>query len=185
MRVGGDKVIRVDTRVICSSNRDLLQMVRDGRFKEDLYYRLCVLEVVIPPLRDRTGDIELLAYSFMRRFVRKYGKLIDTISPDVLSVISHMRLGGNIRELRSIIERMVILENSHTLEMSTLEKCRLRFLEQLQDPVENRHTLNFKDTQRKMIREAIEKCGGNKTAAAKLLGIDVSTLYRKLRSYQL
>ena len=183
MRVGDDKMIHVDVRVICSSNKDLLQLILENRFKEDLYYRLNVLEVIIPPLRERASDIELLAYSFMRKYVRKYGKMIDSISPDVLSALSHMHLRGNIRELRNIIERMVILAPGHTLDIATLEKCQFHFLEYSQ-PSDSKSSLTFKEAQKEMIIDAIEKCGGNKIAAAKQLGIDVSTLYRKLKAYQ-
>lgn len=182
MRIGGDKVLHVDTRVICSSNKDLLQLIREKKFKDDLYYRLCVLELDIPPLRERKGDIELLAYSIMRNCAHKYGKMLDTISPEVLSALSQMYFGGNIRELRSIMERMVILSTGRILDMDILKKSNLRFFSGSQAP-DAEVPLNFKDMQRTMILEALEKCDGSKTAAAQMLGINTSTLYRKIKQY--
>ena len=189
IRVGGDKVIRVDTRIICSSNKDLLQLMRANKFKNDLYYRLSVLEVTIPPLRARPEDIPDLSMSLAKSHAAKHRKKIKSISPDVLAALSRMPLRGNVRELSSILERMVILAAGPVLDMETLWRCNLR--EMPLDPPEAGEapqeslSLNIKESQRQLILQALEQCGGNKAATAKLLGVDISTLYRKLKAYHI
>ncbi|WP_130861074.1 sigma 54-interacting transcriptional regulator [Bacilliculturomica massiliensis] len=182
MRVGGDKVIHVDTRVICSSNKDLLQLIQEKRFKDDLYYRLCVLEIDIPPLRERSDDIKFLAFSLMRSYARKYGKIIDSIEPEVLEFLVNLQFPGNVRELRSIIERMVILCDQPTLDAATLKKCHIRITNQ-SSPACPEDSLSVKNAEQRLISEALKKSNGNKAAAAKMLGIDPSTLYRKIKAY--
>lgn len=192
IRVGGDKVIRVDVRVICSSNKDLLQLVQEGKFKDDLYYRLSVLEINIPPLRDRIEDVEYLSYALLQEYARKHSKNISSITPEVLTSLSKMQFLGNVRELGNIIERMVILANGSSLDMEALQKCDLRSAptpSAVLPPVDPTPvpppTLNIRDAQVEMILSALEKCGGNKAAAARLLGINTSTLWRKMKAYQL
>ena len=189
IRVGGDKILHVDTRIICSSNRDLLQLIQDRKFKDDLYYRLCVLEVNIPPLRERPEDIATLSLCLAKSHALKHRKKFRSIAPEVLDVLSRMQFKGNIRELSSIIERMIILSNSPVLDMNTLEKCNLREtspnLVRHVDKFKGAESLSFKESQRQLVIQALEQCGRSKPDAAKLLGIDLSTLYRKIKAYNI
>lgn len=191
IRVGGDKIIRVDTRVICSSNKDLLQLIQENKFKVDLYYRLCVLEVDIPPLRERSEDIPILATRFVQSRAKKHQKDIRSIHPRVLDELSQMQFMGNIRELISIAERMVILETTPEISVETLHRC-IPATGSTPTPPKSpelpefsAELMNFKDAPKQMILHALEQCGWNKAAAARMLKIDASTLYRKMKAYQI
>lgn len=183
MRVGGDKLIQVDVRVICSSNRDLLQLIEERKFKADLYYRLSVLEIDLPPLRDRPGDIEQLAQALVWTFSKKHQKNVQKISDDVLRTLKRFTFPDNVRELGNIIERMTILENGTTLTLDTMRRCNLRL--PAEDPAEAQTglspSLRIQDAEHTAILAALKKCGGNKAAAARMLGISYSTLWRKLK----
>lgn len=183
MRVGGDKLIQVDVRVICSSNRDLLQLIEERKFKADLYYRLSVLEIDLPPLRDRPGDIEQLAQALVWTFSKKHQKNVQKISDDVLRTLKRFTFPGNVRELGNIIERMTILENGTTLTLDTMRRCNLRL--PAEDPAEAQTglspSLRIQDAEHTAILAALKKCCGNKAAAARMLGISYSTLWRKLK----
>jgi transcriptional regulator with PAS, ATPase and Fis domain len=184
IRIGGNKVIHVDTRVICSSNKNLLQLIREKKFKDDLYYRLCVLEIDIPPLRERPEDIKCLTHILLQKCAAKCEKNITGVSPDVFERLSRMPFMGNVRELNNIIERMVILAKDSVLDLKVLQKCDLRADSTWQGD-EPLNELNFKDAQIQMIHSALKQCGGNKSAAAHLLGIDTSTLWRKMKTYSI
>ena len=181
MRVGGDKLIQVDVRVICSSNRDLLQLIDQRKFKADLYYRLCVLEIDLPPLRERPGDIEQLAQALLWTFSKKHHKNVQKISDEVLDALKHFRFPGNVRELGNIIERMTILAQGSTLTPDTMRRCNLR-LPAEDAPEHASKPANMQEVERSAILSALEKCGGNKAAAARMLGISYSTLWRKLKA---
>ena len=184
IRVGGDKIIHVDIRVICSSNKDLLQLIREGKFKEDLYYRLCVLELKLPPLRERKEDIKDLAYALLNKFNHQHDKYITSIAPQALQVLENLPLYGNVRELSNIIERTVILcEKSsidETLLRETIDSSALTAA-----PISAASSGKLKDLQKEVILSTLEQCGGNKAAAARALGIDPSTLWRKMKKYEL
>ncbi|MCI7304481.1 MAG: sigma 54-interacting transcriptional regulator [Clostridiales Family XIII bacterium] len=184
IRVGGDKIIHVDIRVICSSNKNLLQLIREGKFKEDLYYRLCVLELKLPPLRERKEDIKDLAYALLNKFNHQHDKYITSIAPQALQVLENLPLYGNVRELSNIIERTVIL-----CEKSSIDET---FLRETIDssaltaaPISAASSGKLKDLQKEVILSTLEQCGGNKAAAARALGIDPSTLWRKMKKYEL
>ena len=188
IRVGGDKVIRVNTRIICATNKDLLALIRDGKFRDDLYYRLCVLDVNIPPLRERPGDIRLLADAFVKSSAKKYGRSAETFSPRAFDVLASLPFYGNVRELRSVVERLVITADGPVIDVRSLDKINLR------PPAASIHkpesvsavdALNIKDNERQLIIDALLECSGNKRDAAALLGIDLSTLYRKIKTYRI
>jgi PAS domain S-box-containing protein len=119
-RVGGTETIRVDVRVVAATNRDLPEMVARGRFREDLYYRLAVFPVALPPLRERAGDIPLLVQSFVRRFARQSGRRIDAVSPEAMRRLCAYHWPGNVRELQNVIERAVVLSRHPILDVSAL-----------------------------------------------------------------
>lgn len=191
IRVGGDKIIHVDVRIICASNKDLLQLIQEKKFKEDLYYRLCVLEIKIPPLRERLGDIECLIDSLLKKFNKQHGKNITGITPEALAIIKRLPLLGNVRELSNLVERTVIFTNERIITAELLQDLVLPEFPsentpntvpppQLAMPVNN-----LKDAEKEMILEALQQSNGNKAAAARALGIDPSTLWRKLKKYEI
>ncbi|MCI8646700.1 MAG: sigma 54-interacting transcriptional regulator [Firmicutes bacterium] len=192
IRVGGDKIIHVDVRIICASNKDLLQLIREKKFKEDLYYRLCVLEIKLPPLRERRGDIEGLIHYLLKKFSKQHGKNVTGIEPEALAVIRALPLLGNVRELSNLVERTVIFANEETITLRLLQELILPEL-QTQDmpdtdvlpPKKPAQSGNLKEAEREMILETLQQTGGNKAAAARALGIDPSTLWRKLKKYEI
>lgn len=190
IRIGGDKVIHVDIRIICSSNKNLLQLIEEGRFKNDLYYRLSTLEINIPPLRDRKSDIPALAEALICQYARKHHKVVTGFTPEVLESLSQMELPGNVRQLGNIIERMVILSDTAIVNTATMEKCDLPSpsgcvrtgcrTAEASGPIPA-SPKTFRDARKEMILDALEACGGNKTAAARMLGIHPTTLWRQLK----
>ena len=184
IRVGGDKLIQVDVRIICSSNKNLLQLIEERKFKADLYYRLCVLEINLPPLRERVDDIEDLAQTLLWKYSKKHKKNVQKISEDVLNALKTEPFPGNVRELGNIIERMVILSNGTTLDLDTMRNCNLKLPAKTSRGVcaETGTSANMHDVQINAIHSALEKCGGNKAAAARMLGISYSTLWRKMKN---
>ena len=187
IRVGGDKIIHVDVRVICASNKDLLQLIQEKKFKEDLYYRLCVLEVKIPPLRDRLEDMDELVRFLLRKFSKQHGKNVTEIEPEALAMIKKLPLLGNVRELSNLMERTVIFSNQSTVTLQLLQdfvlpEIRTEIPPEVHSPVLPQ-VGNLKEAEKEMILEALEQSNGNKAAAARALGIDPSTLWRKLKKY--
>ncbi|SBW09011.1 Uncharacterized sigma-54-dependent transcriptional regulator YgeV (fragment) [uncultured delta proteobacterium] len=184
IRIGSDNVVRVNARIICSSNKDLLKLVDEGKFKEDLYYRLCVLEVAIPPLRERKEDIPVIAHNLIRRFNKRHGKTVVSIAPSVLAELEKMPLPGNVRELGNILERMVIMTEGTVIDPSVLAKSDIRIAPF--PPVPRRGAevhpagRTLREMQHTAILRALEQAGGNKSAAARLLGINPTTLWRRL-----
>ena len=187
IRVGGDKIIHIDVRIICSSNKDLLQMVKEKKFKDDLYYRLCVLEIDIPPLRKRPADIQVLSHFLVEKLASKHHKNIQGISERVLRELSRLPFGGNVRELKNLLERMVILSDGDWITMEDFYQC---VRPAPQPPHESEavwanESINLYDAQKKLILEALRRSNKNKAMAAAMLGIDPSTLWRKMKTYGL
>jgi two-component system response regulator PilR (NtrC family) len=185
-RVGGNREIEVDVRILSATNRDLSTEVKAGRFREDLFYRLNVVAIKLPPLRDRRNDIPLLAHYFLEKFRVAFGRTIKGISPEVLRCLDRHDFPGNVRELENIIERAVALESGEQLSMKSLPDYLLDEaaggaprLERLpEDGVDLEETLL--NTELHYIREALGKTGGNKTEAAKLLGLSFRSFRYKL-----
>ena len=183
IRIGSDKVVRVNCRIICSTNKDLLSLVREGKFKEDLYYRLCVLEVVIPPLRERKEDIPPVAFTLLRQFNKRHGKTVVSIEPTVFAQLEKMPFSGNVRELGNILERMVILAEGSVVDTAVMAKSGTSTGISTGVLSEKKKTdRTLKEAQHAIILQALEQVGGNKAAASRLLGIDPSTLWRKLKA---
>lgn len=176
VRVGGDKVIRVDVRVICSSNKDLKKLIKEGKFKDDLYYRLSVLEIDIPPLRERSEDIECLSYSLLRELSVKHGKNVVGITPEVLDSLSKMRFMGNIRELSNMMERMVILTDGNTLNIDVLRQCNIQLDDEEPSPAAAAEISVESVGRNGLILKTLEQCHGSKEAAARRLGISVEDI---------
>ncbi len=185
-RVGGEETIGVDIRVIAATNRNLRDYVDQGKFREDLYFRLNVVDIILPPLRERAGDIPLLADRFLKEYCEKNGKRIDGITADALSLLTAYDWPGNVRELRNTVEKMVVLSRSERLSARDVPP-------NIRDAVKGRVSLqrvpvlmagSLADTERRKIMAVLEKNGGNRTQAAIELGISRRTLHRKLRDYK-
>jgi transcriptional regulator with PAS, ATPase and Fis domain len=182
LRVGGVDPMPVDVRFIAATHRDLLESVQNGGFRQDLYYRLNVIALRLPPLTERVDDIPLLVYHFLARKSRAMKKEIDAIQPEALDLLSRYSWPGNVRELENIMERAVALENGPVIRVADLP-----------DYIHNvtietyRHTPSdiptLEDQEKRYIQWVLEKNGGNKSKAAKIMGIDRVSLWRKLKRY--
>lgn len=183
-RLGGKKEIEVDVRVVSATNRDLKRVVEEGRLREDLYYRLCVVEIEMPPLRERVSDIPLLMSEFLKHFNQANRKNIIGFTADTQEVILKYSWPGNVRELRNIIERAVVLCQSDKINISHLPP----HLHRLSPDKTNIITLpvgtTMLDAERKIIDNTLESVNYNKTKAAKILGLSYKTLYNKLEKYK-
>ncbi|HEX8433650.1 sigma-54 dependent transcriptional regulator [Archangium sp.] len=179
-RLGGTQTVKVDVRIVAATNKDLQREVAEGRFREDLYYRLNVVEVRIPALASRREDIPLLADAFLRRFAAKNGKALRGFSPDALSTLENYAWPGNVRELEHAVERAVVLAKSDVLEVvdlpETVRKGPLGSAGQLVIPIGT----PMEEVERRVIHETLRHTKGDKTLAARLLGIAARTIYRKL-----
>ena len=184
MRVGESKPTRIDVRIIAASNRDLQKEIVSGNFREDLYYRISVFQIRLPSLRERIGDIEPLAYHFLQLFSLKTGKRIDKISAGCLNTLKQHHWKGNIRELRNVIERCVILA---TGEEITAELLPIEIQNDIESFMNDQPLSGFDlaSMEKQHIQKVLSYTKGNKTKAAELLGIALTTLYRKLSDYNL
>jgi len=183
--VGGDSEVSIDVRVVAATNRDLESAVEEHRFREDLFYRLNVIHVELPPLRARGNDVLLLAQKFVSDFAARAGKDVHGLSPEVAERLAAYPWPGNVRELQNCIERAVALGRHETLVPEDLpEKIRdykrSHVLVTADDPTE---LVPMEEVERRYILRVMESVGGNKTEAARILGLDRKTLYRKLDKY--
>jgi DNA-binding NtrC family response regulator len=179
--VGGRAAVAFDARVVAATNRDLEAEVRAGRFREDLFYRLNVIPVRVPPLAERSGDVPLLARHFAARFARELGAGDVRFSPEALAALAGYGWPGNIRELMNAVERAVALSNGEILVEHLPDRVRAARAA-TNDP--EGAVLTLDELERRHILAVLSRTDGNKTRAAELLGIDLSTLYRKLRRYE-
>jgi two-component system response regulator AtoC len=179
-RVGGNEPIKVDVRVISATNRDMKQAVAEGKFREDLYYRLNVVNIELPPLRERTEDILLLAQHFLKRFALENQKKITGFSPQATDFLLKHNWPGNVRELENAIERAVILSKNSVIEAADLSRQNLMPAGSNTSPVPN-----LKQVEKDHIQNVLNETGGNYTEAASILGISRMTLYNKAKIYGL
>lgn len=183
-KVGESKTSKVNVRIIAATHRNLAKEIDNGGFRQDLFYRLSVFQIVLPALRERTMDVEMLATHFMRIFSIKLNKKISKLHPDFIEVLKQHQWPGNIRELRNVIERSVILANSEELKVESLPFE----LQQLNSPSIKERTLSafgLAGAEKIHIQKVLNYTNGNKTETAKLLDIALTTLYRKLDEYQI
>ena len=181
VRVGGTQAIPVNIRLICATNMDLEQLVREGRFREDLYYRINTVHIALPALRERREDIAPLAQLFLERFAEKYHRPLTGLDESAKAVLESGRWSGNIRELQNCIEKAVILSEGTTLTAKDIQ------LEQVKAGTSAAGTLKeVSDAEEeRMVREAVLRSNGNISAAAKMLGVSRPTLYAKMKKYGL
>ena len=181
-RVGGDQTLRVDVRIIAATNRDLDREVEQGNFREDLYYRLNVVTLEVPPLRQRQGDIELLADNFIARFTEKNRRTVESVSREFIEHLTAYPWPGNVRELENAIERAVILmRGTHLTEKSLPLALQKHFQEHPQGNGSRPATLQ--QAEKELIFQTLSETGGNKSEAARRLGITRKTLQNKLQKY--
>lgn len=177
-RVGGTKTLKVDVRIIAATNKRLDEMVKKGEFREDLYYRLRVVTVNMPSLRDRKEDIPLLSLHFLDYFSRKHKKEVTIIPSEVMRLLTVYEWPGNIRELMNCIENMVVMSVGETLIAENIPPYILPLQKRSHDSI-----TPLDEIEREAILNTINAVKGNKTEAAKALGIGLKTLYRKLKTY--
>ena len=182
-RVGGEKPLSVDVRIVCATNRDLLKEIEKGNFREDLYYRLNVVHLDVPPLRDRKDDIPLLMTTFLTQFNGENDKSLEGFTNGAKKALLSYEWPGNIRELRNSIESAVVLSRSSVIEVEDLPPS-VRLADkssQLSLDV----GITLAEAEKQLILSTLVMCGGNKTRAAEVLGIGRKTLHRKLQEYQI
>ena len=181
-RVGGSRTIEVDVRVIAATHRDLPKMVEEGRFREDLYYRLNVVQIDVPPLRDRLDDVPMLAQAFLDKAAQRNRSSVRTFTDDALETLQRYDYPGNVRELQNLVERLVILSEGPELEASDVEAALPRARagkDALYRPGQELKTL-LEDTEKQIIEQAIALHGG-RAAAARELGVERSFFYKKCK----
>jgi transcriptional regulator with PAS, ATPase and Fis domain len=178
-RVGGTESIKVDVRVIAATNQPLEPLVKSGKFREDLFDRLNVVTITLPPLRERKEDIPLLANHFLQKFSEENHKNISHISPEALGILTQYSWPGNVRELEHTIERAVIF-SIHPIILP--EDLPTKMLEEIKGPeiLIPEKQLSLKELEKRYILKVLQETGGNKKKASEILGIDRATLYRIL-----
>jgi transcriptional regulator with PAS, ATPase and Fis domain len=185
-RVGGTKRIHVDVRIIAATNRNLEEMVKEGTFREDLYYRLNVISLFIPPLRERMRDIQILSEKLMSDLNGIIGTSITGFEPQAKHILMSYHWPGNVRELRNVMERAMTFAEHGKIKVEDLPDCMLGSAHMLVEEVAATHEESMVESaERRAIESALTKTKGNKAKAAKMLGISRSSLYDKLRKYQL
>jgi len=188
-RVGGQETIETDTRLIAATNRNLRSMVEQGKFREDLFYRLFVVVLRIPPLRERPEDIPLLIQHFLTQSAKENNRTIEAITPDALHVLHAYPWPGNVRELRNAVERMVVMTRNPRITLRDVP-AEIRENKSLLAvtpvaPTAGAPPLSIDEAEKNLINKALKTTGGNRTLAAKQLGISRRTLHRKLNEYGL
>ena len=179
-RVGGRHAIQVDVRVVCATHQNLMQLIADGRFREDLFYRINEIGVQVPPLRDRIGDTRLLAKYFLNRFAAEYGRPARAFTPEALKAIDEHPWRGNVRELENRVKRATIMASSSVIGLDDLE---------LSVTAEPNQSLDLREArlqaEAQVLRKALAQAGSNISEAARLLGVSRPTLYDLMRQHAL
>ncbi len=182
-RVGSPTSVPVEIRVVAATNRDLAKMVRNGEFREDLFYRLNVGVIELPPLRERLEDLELLCEHFLSQFARRFALDRSNVSPAAMALMRAYRWPGNVRELSNVLERACIMANGSDIQVEHLPADLRRDVDVADAPPVEPLDLSLEAAEREQIRRALDSAGGRRVAAARLLGLSRRTLYRKLDKY--
>lgn len=183
-RVGGERTIEVDVRIIAATNKDLKEEVEKGNFREDLYYRLNVVHIQLPPLRERKEDIPLLAAAFLKEIAKENNKTINAIDQKARTILYNYTWPGNIRELRNCIESAVVMTRDDIITADDLPP-HIREAGDHDDYIRIPLGASMQDAEKEIIRSTLAHCSGNKSKAAEILGIGRKTLYRKIEEYGL
>jgi len=191
-RVGGSRPIAIDVRLLAATNRNLKEMVEQGTFRDDLFYRLNVVNLRLPPLREHSEDIPLLLDHYLRITAEDNGKRLSGFTPEAVKVLISYNWPGNIRELRNCVERMVVFARGSSLTLNDVPvEIRQAVGEQFQEKArqekkslsQSENPLDIKANEKNVIVQALAQCAGNRSRAAELLGISRRTLHRKLNEY--
>jgi DNA-binding NtrC family response regulator len=182
-RLGGAQEFSVDVRVLAATNQDPAEAVRNGRLREDLFYRLNVFTVMLPPLRERHGDITLLAHHFIREFNAKHKMRVEGLREETLELLKAYPWPGNIRELRNVMERAVVLARENWIETSHLPAYISNPAGSAGEKIVLPEGVTVADAERELILKTLRSAGNNKAEAARRLGLDVKTIRNKLKSY--
>ena len=182
--VGSSETIKVDTRVIAATNKDLRKEIQEGRFREDLYFRLNVMSLEIPPLRERRDDIPVLADFFLKQYAEKNRKLVRGFTPRCMDLLMRYNWPGNVRELENVVERAVIMAREDRVTPAELpDALKPPDGESADEPTGISHGRSLKEVEKEMILRTLEETNGNRTHAANILGISRRTLQLKLKEY--
>ena len=184
-RIGGSISVPVDVRVIAATNKDIESRVKSGEFREDLYFRIAVFPIVIPPLRERREDIPLLAKHFLEKHAERIDKSMSGFSNAALRLLLQYDWPGNVRELENAIERAVLLETTDILQLNSLPPRLSPVVASRGDPAAPAAILPLAEVERQALVHALEVSANNVTRAARGLGLNRATLYRKLKKYRL
>ncbi|MFY1046041.1 sigma-54-dependent transcriptional regulator [Chryseobacterium sp. GP-SGM7] len=186
LKVGDSKSVKTDVRIIAATNRDLELEIEKGNFREDLYYRINIFKINLPSLRERSPDIALLVDFFLKTFSRKIGKNISEVSTDYLKALKNHKWKGNIRELRNVIERSVILTDSPILDIESLPTDISENISEKNQKENNlMSAFSMASAERMQIQKVLNHTKGNKAETARLLEIGIATLYRKIEEYKI
>ena len=185
-RVGGGNPVGIDVRIVAATNRDLAAAVREGRFREDLYYRLAVVTVLLPPLRERGTDLDQLGLHFVARYAREHGRPVRAVAEEVFNLLHAHPWPGNVRQLRNAVERAVVMADGEVLLPQHLP-ADIQHPQAVRAPEEpgEMPLVTLEEMERRMIRRALRETGNNLTMAAEKLGIHRNTLRRKIAEYGL
>jgi two-component system response regulator AtoC len=183
-RVGSNKTLSADVRLVAATNKNLEELVKAGTFREDLFFRLRVVEINLPPLRERVGDIPLLAQKFLREFAVENNKSVNDFTADALQLLMNYSWPGNVRELRTAIEHAVVLCRSEKISARDLPPS-VRGIHQGETRLSLRNDLTVKEAEKQLIERALKDTNGNRTLAAKKIGMSRRTFHRKLHAYHL
>jgi DNA-binding NtrC family response regulator len=182
-RVGGNKTNRVNIRIIAASNRDLQEAVKEGVFREDLYYRLNVVNIKLPPLRDRRDDIPFLINFFIEKYDQKYHMKVKGISQKAMNLLTDYQWTGNVRELENTIESILVINSPEVIDIQHLPQ-EIRDLKERLEVIPIKIGTPLEEVEREMLIQTLRATKGNKRKAAQLLGINVRTIHRKMEEIE-
>ncbi|MDP7293143.1 MAG: sigma-54 dependent transcriptional regulator, partial [Verrucomicrobiota bacterium] len=188
-RVGGSKTLSADVRIVAATNKNLKELAAAGEFREDLYFRLSVVELWAPPLRERASDIPMLALSFLREFAEENARPVSDFTAEALEAIIRYTWPGNVRELRTAVEHAVVLAKGDMIELAGLPQSVqsrgvIQHEKQLTRPLIDKG-VTLEEAEKQLIIRTLKECRGNRTTAARKIGISRRTLHRKLNRYGL
>ena len=184
-RVGSNESIKVDVRLIAATNQDLEKLIKEGKFREDLYFRLNVVSIKLPPLRERLDDIPLLMDAFLREFSQIHNKKVSIISPEARKILYKYSWPGNVRELKNCIESMVVVSRKDAIDREDIPDHILQRSSEISTTPSLAAGITIEEAERELIKSTLATVGGNREEAANMLGIGELTLYRKLDRYGL
>jgi two-component system response regulator AtoC len=188
-RLGDTRPIKIDVRVLAATTKDLAGEVKEGRFRDDLFYRINVLQVTVPPLRERAGDLGPLVQHFLDKTAKRLGLQVEQVDPSVLRALQRYLWPGNVRELENVIERAMVMAGGRTIELKDLPPALQEAQAQASPLLAGEGTLSIKEAsrrlERELIRRALEQTGGNRTQASRLLEISHPALLYKMKEYGL